>query len=276
MSRSISVLVPSLDNLECVKLLWKSFLKHSERPYDHEFLVYFNSYAVEEREWAEEVVSSLQGFGLEKNPLVRYILSPKNDGIPKAYNSLADLAQKEFLLLMDDDMYFLPSWDTRVLDTIEEGEQGVWRALTAIEPTGGTRWTIQGDFGRGPSSFNEDGLLGWVKGTSPSKPTMINHRPPNLVRKDEYLEIGGWSEEFFPGFCGDPDFAAKFHKKFCKKNPNKMRNVGDSLVYHFVSRTTNTKFGPKDRQEAHKVFKKKWGKKSSRYMDEVLDSGCFL
>jgi len=260
----ISVLVPTLNNLAYVQLLYRSLRENSTWD-DHEFFVYFNRVLSEEESWVLH-----QGI---LDPDLKYLTAFMNIGISSAYNEMAEKTECEFLLLMDDDMYLLPGWDEAVARTIEPGEERLWRSITTIEPEP-TRWTIEGNFGTSVMEFREARLLEWAKDRS--KPTMINHRPPNVVRKDEFLAIGGWSEEFFPGFCGDPDFAAKFYKNYCQDNPDRMRSVEDALVYHFVSKTTNERFTSDYRQRAHEMFREKWGMKAPKYMEKVLKSGTLL
>ena len=188
-------------------------------------MVFFNHAKPEEKKWAQD-------------NSVKFLFSNKNEGISMPYNQLAKLSTKKFILLADDDMYFLPEWDVALRRSFEKEERGMWRTLTVVEPIVDSIWNfnVVMNFGRTAGTFKEAELLSWIEKSPPKKPLMICHRPPNLVRREDYLEVGGWSEEFFPGFCGDPDFAAKFYLKFGEGLFEKMRNVPDSFWYHFSNR----------------------------------------
>ena len=180
---SISVLVPSLNHLEYVDLLYKSLVKNSH--FDHEFLVFFNHAKPEEKKWAQD-------------NSVKFLFSNKNEGISMPYNQLAKLSTKKFILLADDDMYFLPEWDVALRRSFEKEERGMWRTLTVVEPIVDSIWNfnVVMNFGRTAGTFKEAELLSWIEKSPPKKPLMICHRPPNLVRREDYLEVGGWSLEF--------------------------------------------------------------------------------
>ena len=69
-----------------------------------------------------------------------------------------------------------------------------------------------------------------------------------------WVEIGGFSEEFDPGFGSDPDL----NMKLWNRGVRIFKGVNKSRVYHFGSQTTR-KNKEISKNDANKTFLLKWG-----------------
>ena len=80
-----------------------------------------------------------------------------------------------------------------------------------------------------------------------------SHWAPHLIHIDLWTKVGGFSEEFNPGFASDPDL----NMKLWKEGVRIFKGVSSSRVYHFGSITTrkNKKIIP---NKGKKTFLLKW------------------
>ena len=81
-----------------------------------------------------------------------------------------------------------------------------------------------------------------------------SHWAPHVIPKSLWNEVGGFSEEFNPGFASDPDL----NMKLWKKGVRYFKLLNGSRVYHFGSVTTRKKENI-TRNKGRKTFIKKWG-----------------
>ena len=86
--------------------------------------------------------------------------------------------------------------------------------------------------------------------------------PPSLVHKEMFLKVGGFSEEFSPGMYSDPDFSMKLWNEGVRN----FKGLGNSLVYHFQSKST----GRVQRNNGRKQFATKWKIPASYFYKNML------
>jgi glycosyltransferase involved in cell wall biosynthesis len=203
-----------------------------------------------------------------KDQGIAYTHSQNNVGICYALNEAAVKATGEYLVFMNDDMYVLPEWDTALVEAIETiGHTHFFLSATILEPvfTRNNCVIAPAPFGVCPESFDEHGLLvnyqlfrkkNWLGATW----------PPNVVHRSLWKAVGGYSVEFSPGMYSDPDFSMKLWHAGVRV----FMGIGNSRVYHFMSKTTS---------RLHKVhngkniFLQKWGVSNSQFRRTYLMSG---
>ena len=265
---SVAILIPSLGRSDLVEMSAWSILENSEWPDSHQFLVHFNEFSDKDRSTVDCLEGEWHHFD--------YTTSPDNQGIPLAYKALTPRIEVDFVLPTDNDMYYLPGWDRALAESIDDpDEPGIWRALSLIEPVPSRgNITIQKDFGRTIDEFRELDLLDWVAENNIRQGKMITMEP-QVVRTRDWLDLGGWDTRFWPGFCADPDWVVQFYNRFHGGHPERMHNVPDCLVYHFVEATTST-FIPAHRAKAHQMFEEKWGFSTRQFENEVFRLGELL
>lgn len=220
----ISILIPTINNTECLKLCIRYLEKHTSTSY--EILIYNNGC----NEESSNFIKSLP---------YRSLKSSYNVGVCKAYNELATIAGGEFLLLWDDDKLALPDWDVHIIPLIEaEGDYG-WKSLVEIWPYNTNPCSVHYDFGRIPSDLQEEKLLSTVNNLS--FPRKVSLSVSQIMTKKLFDALGGYDEKFYPGFGSDPDI---MWRSFCffNKDPKKFLNANNSFYYHFTSSTTNRIF----------------------------------
>ena len=234
--KMISIVIPTYNNLDYLKLCLKSLKKNSS--FNHEIIIHIND-------------GSDGTLDFIKTNNYKHTSSDNNIGLCSSINKAAKLVSNQYILYSHDDMYFCPNWDKVLLDEVKSlNHDDFYLSGTMIEPNSGH---IVCDFGIDLDTFKENELL--------SKHKNINfydhqgtHFAPHLVSKKMWDKVGGFSEEFNPGIGSDPDF----NMKLWKEGVRIFKGLNDFKVYHFGSLTTRKK---KNfiQNRGDKTFLKKWG-----------------
>ena len=240
----ISIIIPSFNNLDYLKLCINSLNKNSY--YKNEILVHVN-------EGSDGTINYL-----EEEKIV-YTHSIKNIGLCAACNLISKKCNFNYILYSHDDMYFLPKWDQILMERVNELKDKKFY-LSSIMINGDPKLNGHLNLNAGDtiSNFDENLLL-----TNFEK---LKHDDfqgstwaPHLIHKDIWNKVGGFSEEFSPGAGSDPDL----NMKLWKEGVRFFQCLGKSKVYHFGSitiRKKNGKFFEKNQgSKANKIFLLKWG-----------------
>jgi len=247
-----SILLPSWNNLPYLQLCIDSINKHSQ--HKHQIIVIINEGKDGTLEWVQS----------QEN--LDYIYSAKNLGICIGLNKAAALAQTNYLLYINDDMYVLPDWDNILWEEIRQiGHNNFMLSATMIEPseTGNPCVVVQ-DYGNRIETFQEEKLL---KEFIQFKKQDWNGStwPPNVMHKSIWDQVGGMSEEFSPGMYSDPDLSMKFWQVGVRY----FKGLGKSKVYHFGSRSTKRL----KKNVGREIFLKKWKITSGTFSKHYLSRG---
>ena len=247
-----SILIPTYNNLEYLKICLDSLKKHSK--YDHQIIIHIN----------EGIDGSLQ-YVKENN--IEYTYSEDNIGMPKALNKASKLSKFDYILISHDDFYYCPGWDTEFVNEINNIKHNNFYLSGTMVGAG----QIEFDAGQTVDNFNETKLLNNLNNIK-TFDFQGTTKCPGLVHKDIWEKAGGWSEEFSPTGGDDTDFAMKLWNL----NIRIFKGLGKSLAYHFGSITTRKK----DKSlftylgsRGNKIFLKKWGYNINFFEKFFLRSG---
>jgi glycosyltransferase involved in cell wall biosynthesis len=232
-----SILLPTWNNLDFLKLCVNSIRKNSTIPV--QIIVHVNDGSDGSLEWVRQQ-------GLD------HTHSPDNIGICHAVNLAGALARHDYIVYLNDDMYCCPGWDRRLWGKISSLNTNLFLLSgTMIEPHGsGNPCVSIANYGTEATNFDEEGLLANLP--SLTKPDWYGATwPPTVVHRDWWIKVGGYSSELSPGMSSDNDFSMKLWDAGCRI----FLGVGDSLVYHFQSKTT----GKIVKNNGGRQFLNKWG-----------------
>ena len=231
-----SIIVPTLNNLDYLKILINSIKKNSVN--QHEIIIHVN-----------ENSDDIKNF-LKQNKIL-YTYSKKNIGLCKSVNKAAKLATTNYILYSHDDMYFLPLWDIILKKEIEKlDSKYFYLSGTMIQEKGADLILNAGvDF----KSFDEKYLLNNYKNIN-MHDHQGSHWAPHLIHKDIWNLVGGFSEEFDPGDGSDSDL----NMKLWNCGVRIFKGLNDFKVYHFGSISMRKKKNLK-KNNGTKTFLKKWG-----------------
>ena len=236
-----SIIIPTFRNYNYCKLTIDSIKKNSS--FKHEILVHLNGID----EDTEKYLNS------EK---ILFTKSNENIGLCSGVNKATSLSSKEFILYSHDDMYFLPNWDNALVDEINHiNNDRFYLSMTQIAPTGPVKGSIQHiqyDCGDSIENFDKEKLLKKFNSFN-FHDLQGSHWAPHLIPKKLWDRVGGFSEEFNPGFASDPDL----NLKLWMEGTRIFKSVSRSRLYHFGSVTTR-KNKNIVRNNGKKTFLLKW------------------
>ncbi|WP_153800246.1 glycosyltransferase family 2 protein [Foetidibacter luteolus] len=232
-----SILIPTWNNLPYLQLCINSIRKHSQ--FNHQLIVHVNEGTDGTLEW------------LANEAGISYTCSKENIGICYALNVARDLITTDYVLYMNDDMYVCPGWDTVLWKEIAAvGHNSFFFSSTVIDPVRSAPIMITRNYGTSIESFREGDLLQEYAGL-PFNDWQGATSPPNIVHKDVWDLVGGYSIEFSPGMYSDPDFSMKLWKAGVRL----FKGLSESRAYHFGSISLNRV----KRNKGYYTFVAKWG-----------------
>ena len=236
-----SIVIPTWNNLDYLKLCINSIKKNST--YKHQIIVHVNEGNDGTAEW------------LNTQTDVDYTLSTENIGVCYAINYAVTLAKTDYILYLNDDMYVCPLWDKVLKEEVDKiGHPYFFLSSTAIEPSAQSNCSIEKNYGTDINNFKEELLL-QEYAQLPMKDWQGATWPPNIVHKDIWHLVGGYSIEFSPGMYSDPDFSMKLWKLGIRI----FKGCSESRVYHFGSKSVKRV----KKNKGYYQFISKWGITSS-------------
>lgn len=246
-----SIMIPSWNNLTYLQLCINSIRKNSYYP--HQIIVHINEGSDGTLEW------------IQSQPDISYSYSAVNVGVCYALNSCRTLAVTDYLLYINDDMYVCPNWDKPLLDEIKTiGHKYFFLSATAIEIKAQSSCSIQKSFGTSIDQFNEERFIKEFAAI-PFHDWQGATWPPNVVHKDLWDLVGGYSIEFSPGMYSDPDFSMKLWQIGVRL----FKGLEKSRVYHFGSLSVKRV----KRNKGYYTFIAKWGMTSGTLSKYYLRRG---
>ncbi|MGZ5252854.1 MAG: glycosyltransferase family 2 protein [Flavitalea sp.] len=249
--KKFSILIPTWNNLSYLQLCIDSIRKNST--YKHQVIVHINEGTDGSYDW----VKSQQDLD--------YTFSKKNIGVCYALNYSRTIAETDFIVYVNDDMYLCPGWDDELVREIDQiGHNAFFLSSTAIEPVASSNCVIEKNYGTDPSTFKEKELLNEFR-TLEFNDWQGATWPPNIIHKDLWDYIGGYSIEFSPGMYSDPDFSMKLWKAGVRI----FKGVSLSRAYHFGSKSTKRV----KKNKGYYQFIAKWGFTSSVATKIILRRG---
>ena len=246
-----SILIPTWNNLEYLKLCVSSIRKNSFYP--HEIIIHVN-------EGSDGTIAWLNG-----QEDLSYTFSSQNIGVCFALNYSSAFATTEYILYMNDDMYACPHWDKYLYDEIKSiGHHNFFLSATAIEPKAQSKCSIEKNYGPTIDNFNEELLLSEFN-SLPMEDWQGATWPPNIVHKSIWELAGKYSIDFSPGMYSDPDFSMKLWQMGIRL----FKGVAKSRVYHFGSVSVKRV----KKNKGYYQFISKWGMTQGTFSKYYLKRG---
>jgi len=263
---NISTLVGLKNNLDYSQKFYKRF----REIYPNEELC-FVSYG--SNDGTHEWLDSLNDVNL------KYFYSDDKKTFSDTFNKCAEIATKEFIVFCHNDIVMLGGW----LENIEKHlNKSTAVSYTTIEPpifAGHDRpGKIIKDFGLEFDEVDYVGLEKFVKETQSQYKDKTSNGSAFFIAQHRgiYLSIGGMDNLYSPMFCEDDDILYRLELLGIKTIVSL-----DSIVYHFVSKTSrfseehknNTKI-IENKSILNKV--RKWGRLSLDKKSHTYDVGLII
>ena len=251
-----SIIIPSCKNHDYLKLCIESIDKNST--FNHEIIVHING--------IDHITENLLSI---KN--LKYTKSDVNIGLCSGVNMAVQKSSTNYIVYAHDDMYFLPRWDVALSDEIKKIDHNLfYLSATQISsnlPGKDLDNHIYFDAGHDLLSFKENKLL-----NNFMKLNFYNlqgsHWAPHIIHKKIWNKVGGFSQEFDPGFASDPDL----NMKLWNEGVRIFKGVNLSRIYHFGSITTRKNINI-SKNEGNRTFLLKWGFSKNFFIKHYLRRG---
>ena len=248
-----SIIIPTFNNINYLKHCIESINKNSA--YKHEIIPHVN-------EGTDGTIEYL------KSNNIQYTYTDYNSGICTGMNMAAKKAKSNYILYAHDDFYFCPKWDLVLKKEVDKiGHNNFYLSGTMVN-----NGQIELNCGNNLDTFNEEKLLREIDNFN-YYDFQGSTWAPHLMHKKTWNDVGGFSEEFFPGTGSDPDL----NMKLWKKGVRIFKGINDFKVYHFGSIVTRKyKNHPTIKTESGsrgaKIFLLKWGISISFFKKYFLKS----
>jgi len=235
-----SIIIPTFNNLRYLRQCISSIKKNSK--FKHEIIPHIN-----------QGTDGTEDYLISEN--LKYTVTKYNSGICAGMNKAAKESTTSYILYAHDDFYFCPGWDEALLKEVKKIPHNRFYLSGIMMNNGPLRF----DCGNTLDDFDENKLLNNFKN--------VNHYDfqgstwaPHLIHKDLWNEVGGFSEEYYPGTGSDPDL----NMKLWEKGVRIFKGINNFKVYHFGSIVTRKyKNHPTIKTESGsrggKIFLLKWG-----------------
>ena len=247
-----SIIIPTYNNLEYLKITIESIFKNSK--YNHDIVVHVN----------EGTDASLE---YVKDKKLNFTYSIENLGLCTGVNTAAKKAKTNYILYSHDDMYFCPGWDSCLEKEVKKlNTDKFYLSASMIEKNSGH---IQFDAGDSYSDFDEDKLLKNFENINYFD-FQGSHWAPHLIHKKIWNQIGGFSEEFNPGMGSDPDL----NMKLWQNGVRIFKGLSNFKVYHFGSISLRKK-KTLTVNNGTRTFLRKWKITPTFFTKHYLRGGVF-
>ena len=191
-----------------------------------------------------------------EEPSVQVLDLQENQGLCRATNMGVYNARYEKILIVNDDNVFPMHWDIDLEDLVMD--RGFIFTPNQVEPYPSmfSQFIIQNDLGTTPAEFDLERWYRWVAvmQTNSQGIAMNGSTLPIFMHKIDYLQIGGWDENYPQGMVADWDFFLK-----CKLNGFQMWRTFDIPFYHFTSASVNSYTRQVAERQGHEYARYKWG-----------------
>ena len=255
---NFSIIIPTFNNFNYLKLAITSLKKNSY--FNNQIIIHINGNDIETENY------------LKKND-IEFTKSTNNIGLCSGVNFASKKSTSDYIVYAHDDMYFLPKWDFFLFEEIKSINSNLFyfssSQISHIPDKGGKGIANHVFFDAGDSieNFKEKALLENFEQLE-FHDLQGSHWAPHVIHRDIWNKIGGFSEEFDPGFGSDPDL----NMKLWQLGVRIFKGVNRSRIYHFGSLTTRKN---KDitQNNARKTFLLKWKISMELFINYYLRRG---
>ena len=251
-----TIIIPTFNNFEYLKLCINSINKNSA--YEHQLIIHINGVDI-----ATENYLKVNNF--------EFTSSDTNIGLCSGVNLASKKAKTDYILYAHDDMYFLPKWDLHLKNEINMIDHNqFYLSMTQISSHPGVKGDLQHiyfDCGDNIDNFNQKKLLDNFEKFE-FRDLQGSHWAPHLIHKEIWEKIGGFSEEFNPGFASDPDL----NRQLWSIGVRIFKGISKSRLYHFGSLTTRKNKDIKV-NNGKKTFLLKWNNTVEFFTKHYLRRG---
>lgn len=236
---SISVIIPTYKSPKMLDLCLESAIKGQKNK--NQIIVVVDGFYNINKEVLKKYEEFISILNLEDN---RGLCVATNLGV---YN-----ANSNKILIVNDDNVFPKNWDEKLEGKYQKGY--CW-APNQIEPNPSIfpQFHIK-NLGTSVGNFDLEKFWEYESNLSKDKVEWNGSTLPIFMDKMDYLNVGGWDENYELGMVADWDFFLK-----CIQSGLNMVRTYNCHFYHFASVSTNGEKRQLAEQTGHQYARYKWG-----------------
>lgn len=170
-----------------------------------------------------------ESYKLVQRKADKFINNPTNMGFGFACNQGVNAASNEFVVLLNADTLVQPDWDIPLLKALEDSKVGI--AVPKYTNKDNTVQEAGGLVGfRGETFFFGKGYTLDHPEVSFDRNVLYSSAAACMLRKNEFLELGGFSQEYKIAYFEDTDLMFRYYKMGFK-----IEYCSTSIVEHVTS-----------------------------------------
>lgn len=242
---SVSIIIPVFNNLELTQKCLESISRNTDYS-DYEVVIVDNASTDDTADWLRSIES----------PKIRCVYNPRNMGFVGACNAGAKHARGEYILFLNNDTLVQPGWLRALIDFADKTPDCGAVGSKLVYPDG----TLQE---AGGIVFSDGEAWNYGRGLNPDDPKYNFVREVDycsgaalMVRRSLWNAIGGFDEQYSPGYYEDTDLCFKI-----RTLGYKVYYQPKSVVVHYEGQTAGRSLasGMKRYQLRNKnLFFEKW------------------
>ena len=236
----ISVIIPTYKSPKMLDLCLESAITgQSEK---NQIIVVVDGYYDLNKEVLEKWEDSIDILNLEENV-----------GLCKGTNLGVYNASSDEILIVNDDNVFPIDWDENLKYWNLQPNQLITPNQIEPSPSMFSQFNIK-DLGKNFQELDLAKFWEYEQSISKEKMDIAGSTLPIYMKKQDYIRIGGWDENFELGMVADWDFFLK-----CSLSNIGLTRVYNCHFYHFASVSANGEKRQIAEQNGHEYAKYKWG-----------------
>lgn len=258
MTNGFSVLIPSWNNLPYLQFLIASIRRNSF--FEHEIIVHVQDGSDGTLEW------------VRANNIL-HTHSPENVGICTGFNMAATLATKDWMCMMDDDLYCFPQWDKAIHDFYVENEMPElsWLSGCLVEsrPSSFSSFIIR-NYGPDLETFDAELAIEHLESFKHQQHYNHNGTMPLVVSRAVFEKVGGYDTDFDPSPGSEEGFCMRLYQLGCRN----FVSIKDCVAYHFGS-LTNRRPNNMIKKDSNRTFMGKYGMVIREFSELINKDGLW-
>jgi len=236
----ISVIIPTYKSPEFLDLCLESAIVGQDD--ENQIIVVVDGYYDLNKEVLEKWKDNIDILNLEQNV-----------GLCRGTNLGVYNAKHDNILIVNDDNVFPLEWDIQLEHWKLQDNQMIVPNQIEPNPSMFSQFHIK-DFGSDPKTFNLDNYWGYENTIAKDKMDVSGSTLPIYMKKQDFIRIGGWDENYELGMVADWDFFLK-----CNLSNIKSTRIYNCHFYHFASVSANGEKRHQAESAGHIYAKYKWG-----------------
>jgi O-antigen biosynthesis protein len=237
----LSVIIPTFKSPEMLDLCLESAIKGQSQ--ENQIIVVVDGHYNLNKEVLEKHKDSIDILNLEQN-----------QGLCRGTNLGVMNAHHDKILIVNDDNVFPKNWDEKLMYWKLKDNQLITPNQIEPNPSMFPQFNIK-NLGKTYKELDLNSFWEYEDSISKEQMDIAGSTLPIYMKKQDYLKIGGWDENYELGMVADWDFFLK-----CNLSNMGLTRVYNCHFYHFASISTNGEKRQKAEKNGHNYAKYKWGK----------------